>query len=411
MSGLSGKDRKEMLKELIKSLHEGADPDQAKARFKEALEGVTPVEIARVEEELIREGMPREEIHRLCDIHLAVFRESLESEGHLAPAGHPIHILMEEHKMLLGFAGELANVAQRIKKLESLDAASEDLARVRHVEGHFKDSESHYVREENVLFPYLEKHGITQPPAIMWMEHDRIRAVKKDFYRLLEAHASMNFQDFAGQLAEVASTLADLLQDHFHKENNVLFPASLRVLTEDEWVDTRRQFDELGYCRFTPAGARIGMGEPEAIAAPTPEPEMEGMVAFETGTLSREALEALLNTLPMEITFVDKEDKVRYINQQPEKIFPRTKAVLGRKVQLCHPQKSVHLVNRMIEDFRSGRRDVAEFWIQLKGMFVHIRYFAVRDAKGEYQGTLEVVQDVSRIRELEGEQRLLDDVE
>ncbi len=113
----------------------------------------------------------------------------------------------------------------------------------------------------------------------------------------------------------------------------------------------------------------------------------------------------------MEITFVDKEDKVRYINQNPEKIFPRAKAILGRKVQLCHPQKSVHLVNRIIEDFRSGRRDVAEFWIQMKGMFVHIRYFAVRDEKGEYQGTLEVVQDISRIRALEGERRLLDDIE
>ncbi len=138
---------------------------------------------------------------------------------------------------------------------------------------------------------------------------------------------------------------------------------------------------------------------------------MDRMVTFETGTLSREELEALLNTLPLEITFVDKEDIVRYINQQPEKIFPRTKAIIGRKVQLCHPQKSVHLVNRMIEDFRSGRRDMAEFWIQMKGMFVHIRYFAVRDEKGEYQGTLEVVQDVSHIRALEGEQRLLDDVE
>lgn len=411
MSELLGKDRKEMLKRLIRSLHEGADPEEAKERFKEVLRGVTPMEIARVEEELIREGMPREEVHRLCDVHLAVFRESLEGESHLAPAGHPIHILMEEHKILLGFAKELVDIAQRIRKTESLDAVSGEMERLRHIEENLKDSESHYVREENVLFPYLEKHGVTQPPAIMWMEHDRIRAVKKDFYRLIETQASMDFQDFAGQLEETASTLADLLRNHFHKENNILFPTSLRVITEDEWVDTRRQFDELGYCRFTPEGARIRLEEAEEIEAPAVAPETEGRVAFETGTLSREELEALLNTLPVEITFVDKEDKVRYINQNPEKIFPRAKAILGRKVQLCHPQKSVHLVNRIIEDFRSGRRDVAEFWIQMKGMFVHIRYFAVRDEKGEYQGTLEVVQDISRIRALEGERRLLDDIE
>jgi len=269
---------------------------------------------------------------------------------------------MEEHKILLRFAGELAKVAQGIKKMESLEAASGEMERVRRLEEHFKDSESHYAREENILFPYLEKHGITQPPAIMWMEHDNIRAVKKNFYSLMEAPASMDFRDFAGQLAEGALTLAELLQDHFHKENNILFPASLRVITEDEWVDTRRQFDELGYPRFTPEEARTGLKEPETIEGATPEPEiaeMEGMVALETGTLSREALEALLNTLPVEITFVDKEDTVRYINQQPEKIFPRTKAVIGRKVQLCHPRKSVHLVNQMIEDFRSGRRDLA----------------------------------------------------
>ncbi len=268
MSELLGKDRKEMLKRLIRSLHEGADPEEAKERFKEVLRGVTPMEIARVEEELIREGMPREEVHRLCDVHLAVFRESLEGESHLAPAGHPIHILMEEHKILLGFAKELVDIAQRIRKTESLDAVSGEMERLRHIEENLKDSESHYVREENVLFPYLEKHGVTQPPAIMWMEHDRIRAVKKDSYRLIETQASMDFQDFAGQLEETTSTLADLLRNHFHKENNILFPTSLRVITEDEWVDIRRQFDELGYCRFTPEGARIRLEEAEEIEAP-----------------------------------------------------------------------------------------------------------------------------------------------
>jgi len=136
---------------------------------------------------------------------------------------------------------------------------------------------------------------------------------------------------------------------------------------------------------------------------------VEGKVGFETGVLSREELEAILNTLPVDIPFVDKEDAVRYFNQSGERIFPRTKAVIGRKVQQCHPQKSIHVVNRIIEDFRSGRRDVAEFWINHKGRFVHIRYFPVRNREGEYLGVLEVTQDITDLKKLEGEKRLLDE--
>jgi PAS domain S-box-containing protein len=185
------------------------------------------------------------------------------------------------------------------------------------------------------------------------------------------------------------------------KENNVLFPTSLRVLAEDEWKDIRRQFDELGYCSFTPTGAEV---LPEERAAP--KPEAEGKVTFETGSLSREELEATLNALPVDITFVDREDTVRYFNQSEERIFPRTRAIIGRQVQLCHPQKSIHVVNRIVEDLRSGRRDVAEFWIQHQGRFVHIRYFAVHDEDGQYLGTLEVTQDISDIKKLDGEKRL-----
>ncbi|MBL7183241.1 MAG: DUF438 domain-containing protein [Anaerolineae bacterium] len=404
MSELLGKGRKEILKELIGSLHEGADPKAVKEEFKEALRGATPVEIARAEEELIREGMPREEIHRLCEVHLAVFKESLEDQKSLAPEGHPIHILMEEHKIFLEFAGELKGIAQRLRSAGGVDSAS--MERVRDIAERFKEAESHYVREENVLFPYLEKHGITQPPAIMWMDHNQIREVKKSLYGLIDGREGMDFQDFAQQLDEVTSALAELLTSHFPKENNILFPTSLKILAEDEWKDIKHQFDELGYCSFTPTGAEV---LPEEGAAPAPKPEVEGRVTFETGSLSREELEVILNALPVDITFVDKEDAVRYFNQSEERIFPRTRAVLGRKVQQCHPQKSLHVVNRIVEDFRAGRRDVAEFWIDLQGRFVHIRYFPVRDKDGEYLGTLEVTQDVTDIKKLEGEKRLLDD--
>ncbi|MFH1011417.1 MAG: DUF438 domain-containing protein [bacterium] len=249
------------LKSLLVRLHRGEDADKLKEEFKEAIRGVSPAEIAQVEEELIREGLPREEIQKLCDVHLAVFRESLEKEQALAPAGHPIHILMEEHKLLLTYANELVEVAKRLKRAVGVDAGRTQMEQVHPVLQHFKDSESHYLREENVLFPYLEKHGITQPPAMMWMEHDKIREIKKGLYTLANAHATMSFPDFAQRLEESALAVAQMLSQHFYKENNILFPTALRVIGDEEWPEIRGQFDELGYCCFTPEGARAAYGD------------------------------------------------------------------------------------------------------------------------------------------------------
>jgi len=129
---------------------------------------------------------------------------------------------------------------------------------------------------------------------------------------------------------------------------------------------------------------------------------------FETGTLSKDEIEATLNTLPVDITFVDKEDTVRYFNKSEKRIFVRTKAVIGRKVQQCHPRKSIHIVNKILDSFKNGKKDVAEFWIQKDNRLVHIRYFPVRNKDGKYLGTIEVTQDITNLKKIEGEKRLLD---
>ncbi len=407
MSEESGmkQDKKEALRGLFRRLHEGADPEAMKEEFKEVIRDVTPLDITQVEEELVKEGMPREEIQQLCDVHLAVLQESLGQERALAPAGHPVHILMEEHKLLLAFADELKDVAKGIRGAKGFDSVGGKMEELGHIADHFKESESHYLREENVLFPYLEKHGITQPPAIMWTEHDRVREIKKNLNKLVDTHEVMVFQDFAEQLGEVALSLADMLSSHFYKENNILFPTALEVVGQDEWKDVRQQFDELGYCCFTPEAARIAT---EGSETPTFKPEGEGTLRFETGTLSEGEIEAILNTLPVDITFVDKDDTVRYFSQSKERIFPRAKAVIGRKVQQCHPQKSIHIVNGILEDFKSGQRDAAEFWISLKDRLIYIRYFAVHGKNGDYLGCLEVTQDITELRKIEGEKRLLE---
>lgn len=226
--------RKKALKELIKQLHAGASPQEVKERFRHVLEGISSEEIAKIENELVKEGMPREEIQRLCDVHLAVFREQLEKQKYEIPLGHPIGILMEEHKIMLQLAEKLATIANKIQQVSDISYVGEEIHRLEHIARDFSDSEKHYLREENVLFPIIEKHGITEPPAIMWMEHNQIREKKKQLNNLIEKYNATSFQDFKKQLGETAKALNSLLPSHFFKEDNILFPTALQVVTEQE---------------------------------------------------------------------------------------------------------------------------------------------------------------------------------
>ena len=403
------KNKKEILKELIKQLHAGVSPEEVKERFKRALEGVSPLEISKIEQELVEEGMPKEEIQRLCDVHIAVFREQLEKQKLDIPVGHPISILMEEHKIMLQLTEKLETIANKIQQGSDMSYVGNEIHQLEHIAKDFQDSEKHYLREENVLFPILEKHGITEPPSIMWTEHNQIREKKKELHNLIKNHDAVEFRDFKEQLGKIAGASKNLLSSHFFKENNILFPTALRVISNDEWKDIRKEFDEIGYCCFTPTQVTAPLETEEVKKQKTEETiEAEEMLQFETGSLSKEEVEAILDSLPVDISFVDKEDRVKYFSKAEGRIFVRTKAVIGRKVQLCHPQKSVHVVNGIIEAFKTGKKDVAEFWIEINGRLIHIRYFAVRDKKGEYLGTVEVTQDITDIKKIEGQKRLLD---
>jgi hypothetical protein len=397
-------DKKASIKEAIRQLHAGVPPEQVKERFRQVLEGTSSLEIAKIEEELAKEGMKREEMRKLCDVHLAIFKEQLEKQKPNVAPSQPISILMEEHKIMLQLAEQLTSVANKVLKVSDMRYVTEEIHTVTHIAEDFTDSEKHYLREENVLFPVIEKHGITEPPAIMWMEHDQIREQKKKLQKLLEDLSETGFQNFKEQLWETAKSLGNLLSSHFYKENNILFPAALSVVTEEEWIVIRKEFDEIGYCCFTPPELTAPLPQMETVHAPVPE----GILQFETGSLTKEQLDGLLDTLPVDVTFVDANDTVRYFSKPEKRIFMRTKAIIGRKVQMCHPEKSVHIVNKIVESFKTGKKDVAEFWINLNNRLIHIRYFAVRDKNGKYLGTLEVSQDVTDIKKIEGEKRLLD---
>lgn len=397
--------KKAQIKEAIRQLQAGVPPEQVKEKFKGVFEGTDSLEIAKIEEELAKEGMKREEMQKLCDVHLEVFRDQIEKQNPNLKPSQPISILMEEHRIMTKMAEDLLSYANKILKVTDEKYIEEDIHQVEHLTADFTGSEKHYAREENVLFPMLEKHGITEPPSIMWMEHNQIRETKKKLQTLIAEFKPEEFEHFKQELWDTSKDLNNKLSSHFYKENNILFPAALSVITEQEWADIREEFDNIGYCCFTP---------PELTKAPKkevvqPQPQTEaGTVAFDFGSLSATQLNPLLNTLPIEITFIDQDETVRYFNKPQKMIFIRTKAVIGRKVQNCHPAKSLDTVMKIVGSFKSGKKNVAEFWLTLNGRFIYIRFFAVRDSEGKYLGTVEVVQDVTDIRALQGEKRLLD---
>jgi PAS domain S-box-containing protein len=398
--------KKKMLKEIISQLHAGIPPQEVKEKFKQVLEGVSSEEIARIEQELVKEGMPREELQRLCDVHMAVFSEQLGKQELKVPQDHPINILLEEHKILLQLLEKLSTTADIVAQACDLVYVGDDIVQMKKIVEELSDAEKHYLREENVLFPVLEKHGITEPPAIMWMEHDKIREKKKQIYSMVQKYDARDFQEFKRSLIENTRTLSSMLSSHISKENTVLYPTALKIISKEEWNDIRRDFDEIGYCCFTPKHltktARTAKEKTIAASA------VEDTLQFDTGSLSKGEVEAILDTIPVDISFIDANDAVKYFNKADKRIFVRTKAVIGRKVQLCHPQKSVHIVSRILEAFKTGKKNSAEFWISMNNRLIHIRYFAVRERNGKYLGTIEVTQDLTDLKKIEGQRRLLD---
>jgi PAS domain S-box-containing protein len=394
---------KDLVKDLIKQLHEGQNPDEVKQKFRDLLKNIGPTQIAQVEQELVSEGMPQEEIRRLCDVHLEIFKDSLDQQKLELETDHPLYVFMEEHKIILQHVEELKEIIRKVTGARGFENVKTELERLKHIAQHLMEAENHNMREENVLFPYLEKHGITEPPAIMWAEHNELKERKKRLLDLLATSDQLTFPEFVKQLKEVGRYISEELANHIYKENHILYPAALRTIQDAEWREVREQCDELGYCCFTPSYVRSGESEAE-------KPALAEAIGFETGDLTREALEGLLNALPVDVTFVDASDTVRYFNKAEGRVFPRTKAVIGRKVQQCHPPKSIHIVDRVLGELKNMKRKSADFWINMNERIIYIRYFPVRNHKGEFLGVIEVTQDITDIQRITGERRLLSEV-
>ena len=381
-------ERQDILKGIIQDLHRGVGLDILKQRFRELIKEVDPSEIAKMEQSLIDEGMPETEVKRLCDVHVAVFQESLDKhEIPRVPAGHPIHTLLEENRAAEAIMDEIEHLLTTIESSSDEDIYAGYVERLQSLVGKLADINLHYLKKENQLFPLMEARGMSGPPQVMWAIHDDIRAMIKDsIQRYAETAVS--------EAVAVTRQLVAAIRDMIYKEDHVLFPMTLDIFTDSDWNKVKDGEAEVGW-------------EPETVE--TAEPKVPtGLIPLDTGILSSEAINLMLTHLPVDLTFVNENDEVAYYSQGKERIFARSPGIIGRKVQKCHPPKSVHIVDEILAKMKSGERDSAEFWLQMGGKFIYIRYFAVRDEQGKYKGCLEVSQDVTDIRKLEGQRRLLE---
>jgi hypothetical protein len=399
--------KQEVLKGLIKRLHEGQTVDEVKAEFAKHFEHVSPTEISTLEAALIREGMPVEEIQSLCDVHAEVFKGSIEEihaprEEHQIP-GHPVGTFIKENRAIEALIDKKLLPVLSAYEFEESQANKNAL---QNILNQLRQIDIHYARKENLLFPIMEKHDITAPPKVMWGVDDEVRQELKGIALQLEADENINY------IIDAMHETVHKIKEMIFKEENILFPMVIDTFSEEEWFEVLEGSDEFGYIIETPQKIwQPNMGkETKPLNQPFGAPDSDNkLIKFDAGVLTPEEVNAIMNTLPLDVTFVDANGLVKYFSQGEERIFPRAKTIIGREVSNCHPPASVHIVEQIVEDLKSGRKSHEDFWIKMGEQFVYIRYYAVRNSEGTYLGVLEVTQNIKPIMALEGEKRLMTD--
>lgn len=422
-------ERKALIAQYLERLNDGEDIEAVREDFTRNFKDVSGTEISNAEQELIAGGVPMEKVLKLCDVHAALF----EGKVSCAPTGaveetpgHPVWTMRQENDRILAFIHD--RVAPDVKRARTLTESSsnEECAGVAAIlkadMDAFDEVFVHYKRKEELLFPHLERHDITGPSKVMWGKDDEVRNAVNGAEALLETAYG---QYDTGLMAAVADYLDEAIEgaeSMASKEENVLIPLSLEHLTATQWTQIAAEENEFGHAfGVNPPSwhadplelANDKLKEMEAAAAMdenNAEAEEEaisadGKVKLSTGEFTIPQLEAVFATIPLDITFVDADDKTRYFSHGDTRAFPRPKSCLGRDVYDCHPPKSQEAVRRILTEFRSGRSDSSEFWFEVRDKFLYVRYFAVRDEEGNYLGALETTQDIGPIRALEGENR------
>lgn len=383
------------LSDYVRGVLEGKDGTSLYLKYRDDIEKVTPQEAFEVFFNQLQRGLKPKEILKILDKVIHVFHLSLSEYKWDKPEKDSfLDTLMRENQALIS---RLEDIKEIIKRRDFKNNKAELLERIKELH----NFNAHYLKKENILFPYLEKkmekfEGLT----IMWSLHDEGRASLKNVISILQSkeHKETDFNVEIGNLFFILYGLV-------HKEEMILFPAAMEIIEEEEWIEMKKQSFEYDFPFIErPHNDEEGM---EIKADEIVKEEKEFLIKTETGELSFQQALMIFNSLPVDLSFVDENNKVKFFTRPKDRIFPRSPAVIGRDVENCHPAESVHIVNEIIEEFRQKRKDTATFWIQMQGKTILIQYFALRNSEGEYKGVLEVSQDITEIKEIEGERRLL----
>ena len=376
-------------------------------RLIEVLKSIPYNEVVEVEQELINSNaLSEEEILDFCDLHTAVLDGSINLQGAApVPAGHPVDTFRKEN---IAIQKEIESYRQLKEKIGQIgdSEVSGYVMQLRTLFNNFSDIDKHYRRKEYLLFPFLEKHLITGPPKVMWGKHDETRELLKNAHEALSSPI-VGAEELRSVIQLMLDHTVEMLEGMIMKEEEILLPMAMDTLTEEEWYKVYAETGEFGHClidpeeEWKPAGMRA---EKQAYVT-------ADAIRLSSGAFNLDELEALFLHLPIDITFVDKNDKVRFFSHSPNRVFERNRSIIGRDVRMCHPPGSVHIVEQILTDFKSGKENKAVFWMSsfMKSRFVYIEYSAVRGKEGEYLGVVEVTQDITQLRKLEGDQRLLSD--
>jgi DUF438 domain-containing protein len=410
----------ELVKSLLKRLHEGADPESIKREFGDVLAKVSPVEIPLIEQQLVQEGVPVREILKMCDLHVALFRDYLvgrELRG--VPEGHPLDLLLRENELILRWAEQLGVVANALVNADG-ERVGSLLQELRTLLFNLRAVRTHYRKVQMLLFPYLERRGIVAVPRVMWGREDQVIMKLRALLRRVEGELS---PEEVRAVAREAVGLANELAELVFRENKILFPALWGLLTEGEWAAVAAEAGKIGYL-VEVRGAWEPKAEPVLPYQSKPEvdesslerlpPEFravatgvepdryelvrEGDLDVGTGFLSLEEVKGVFRALPVEVTFADANDRVRfYSDGRLPPAFIRTRTILGRNLLFCHPPRLERYVKETVEALKKGEADYREFWTRIGDRIVRVFISAVRDENGKYLGAVEVVEDFTEV--------------
>lgn len=385
-------------------------PEDAKKIINERFDSITPEEFAYGEQHMLNHGIDDDLMTEKMDDIIEIFSDVLVREELNLPAGHPIDSYQKEadalDKLLLKMENQLKQQFVKNPWLELYEKLSQ--------------INIHFSRKQNQLFSALEQKGFDRPSKVMWTFDNKVRDAIKEAFVLLN-------EDKDEAFVNAQENVIFLVRDILFKEREILYPTSLELLSDDEFVKMRKSDDEIGYCLIDNPPVFKGetadnksieefSGKDDLISDLSAVLNKHGLLTNKTGNevldvsmgkLKLEQINLIFKHLQVDLSYVDENDIVKFYSDTKHRVFPRSAGVIGREVQNCHPRESVETVEEIIEEFRSGKQDKAEFWLEIGGKFIYIIYNAVRDDQGNFRGVLEMMQDVTRIRSLTGSQKLL----